>query len=500
MTRAQLSGFLTVSGLKTAATRHLCPANPAVRRLGGSVFFFLLLLPGISRGAGYSQMAGLVDLRSTFSDGDYSIGTLAKMAGDNGFGLVFINDHDREAMEYGLPPLRNVLGKRVEMNSINREGAGKYLAAIARARKDHPGMLIIPGSECAPFYYWTGSYFGRDLTAHEPERRILTIGMDKPEDYRDLPVLQNSPDLAVPALLLAVMVFGFSIRLLRRGSGYRPTGLLLLALAPCLLLAADADPFRKSPFDQYHGPQGIAPYQFLVNYVASKGGLTFWNYPETHSGVRRLGPIRVDTPPYPEALEEAKNYTGFAAVYGDNITATAPGNVWDRVLNEYCEGRRARPVWGIATADYHGPADGRLGDFPTVFLVRKRTVAGVLEAMRKGRMYAEGVAYPQFISLDEFSVSGSSGGAAAVSGDSVRLEGRTLVRIRLSEKAPSGSVATVRLIKGGKIIKTFRGKLPLDINYDDELTGRGLTYYRMDMSGPARIISNPIFVENAGSR
>jgi hypothetical protein len=208
----------------------------------------------------------------------------------------------------------------------------------------------------------------------------------------------------------------------------------------------------------------------------------------------------VDTPPYPEVLEETKNYTGFAAIYGDNITATDPGNVWDRVLNEYCQGRRARPVWGIATADYHGPADGRLGDFPTVFLVRERTAAGVLEAMREGRMYAEGAAYPRFVSLDEFSVSGVSGGPAAVSGESVRLKGRARVRIRLSEKAASGTAATVRLIRGGKVIRTFRGELPLDIDYTDELPVRGATYYRMDMTGPARIISNPIFVAGARPR
>jgi len=84
--------------------------------------------------------------------------------------------------------------------------------------------------------------------------------------------------------------------------------------------------FRSSPFDQYHGDQGMAPYQLLTDYVDSRGGLTFWNYPETASGTRKLGPIMVDTPPYPEVLEESEGYTGFASLYGDNITVTEPGS------------------------------------------------------------------------------------------------------------------------------------------------------------------------------
>ena len=76
----------------------------------------------------------------------------------------------------------------------------------------------------------------------------------------------------------------------------------------------------------------VSPFQELINFVNERGGMTFWNYPEQKSGVRRHGPIKVNTPPYPQVLYQSKDYTGFASIYGDNIKATDPGMAWDRIL------------------------------------------------------------------------------------------------------------------------------------------------------------------------
>lgn len=37
--------------------------------------------------------------------------TLVRMAKGRGFEVLVINDHDRVVMEYGLPPLRNIVKK-----------------------------------------------------------------------------------------------------------------------------------------------------------------------------------------------------------------------------------------------------------------------------------------------------------------------------------------------------------------------------------------------------
>lgn len=460
----------------------------------------IMFFPVYSYGADYRQVAGLIDLRSTFSDGTYDIETLVKMAKSRGFEVLVVNDHDRVAMEYGLWPFRNIVKKKVEKNSLNKRGAKAYLDAIGEAQQKFLDMILIPGSESAAFYYWTGSYFDNNLTAHNHEKRILTIGMDNPADYENLPIFHNGgadyAGILNPGILLFLSSLAVSIFLIKWRGFYRITGIIILVLSVTFI--ADRNPFRSSPFDQYHGDQGIAPYQLLLDYVNSRGGLAFWNYPETKSGVRDVGPIRVDTPPYPEVLEESYGYTGFAALYGENITVTEPGNVWDRVLTEYCQGTRSRPVWGISTADFHeeGGSGEKLGNFPTIFLLQEKSKKSVLNALKNGKMYAYRGSYPQIVRLDEFSVSSPDVSYKGVSGDEITLKERPRIRISLSAAVASENKIKVRLIRTGELIGTFEGTLPMQIDYDDEYFQPGSkTYYRMDMSGCGLLVSNPIFVK-----
>ena len=448
--------------------------------------------------ADYVQVAGLIDTRTTFSDGELDLESLVDLAKKRGFNVLFINDHDRMVMEYGLFPLENVLRKKVEINSINKEGAKRYLNAIRDVQQRHPDMIIIPGSETSPFYYWTGSYFKGNLTAHNAEKRFLSIGMDNPDDYKDLPIIHNGFSMKYtkylwPQLTAFLISFVLGLYLMRWKGFCRKLGLVISGLS--LLFFANANPFRSSPFDQYHGPHGTAPYQLAIDYVNSRGGMTFWNYPETHSGVRRMGPIQVDTPPYPEILYETKDYTGLAALYGDTITVTEPGNIWDRILLEYCVGKRSRPAWGISTADFHGDSGGKLGNFPTVFLVSNKTKENILLAMKHGRMYCYRGKYPQQIVLNEFSVRSSGNTKEAISGDEITLNEHPRIHIFLSSKMPTKNRVSVKLIRCGKVIETFDGLLPMQIDYKDEYLKPGQKiYYRIDVRGCGTLISNPIFV------
>ncbi|HSO62127.1 MAG TPA: hypothetical protein VLR50_13940 [Desulfobacterales bacterium] len=477
--------------------------NSVFNKMAGLAAFsawIFLFLSVESYGGDYQQVAGLIDLRSTFSDGTYDIENLVRIAKGRGFEILVINDHDRMVMEYGLPPFRNIIKKRVELNSINMQGAKAYLDSIREVQKKFPDMILIPGSLSAAFYYWTGTYFNNNLTAHNHEKRILTIGMDNPEDYENLPILHNSATekytaTVLPGILFFLCALAVSIYLITRSGLYRIAGIVVSALSVAFIV--DSNPFKSSPFDQYHGDQGIAPYQLLVDYVNSRGGMTFWNYPETKSGIRRMGPIRVDTPAYPEVLEESEGFTGFAALYGDNITVTEPGNAWDRVLIEYCQRIRSRPVWGISTADFHdeGTSGEKLGNYPTVFLLKEKSRKGVLEALKNGKMYAYNGSYPQFVALDEFSVCSPDGKNKGFSGDEVILKGSPRIRISLSATEASGNKIKVRLIRSGELIETFEGILPMQIDYEDKYFQPGKKiYYRMDMSACGVLIANPIFV------
>jgi hypothetical protein len=448
----------------------------------------------------YQQVAGLIDLRTTYSDGAHDLDFLVELAKERGFDVLFINDHDRMALEYGISPFRNIIRKREELPSVNSRGADKYLQNIAEINRKYPDMIVIPGSESAPFYYWTGSYFKGNLTAHNWERHLLVIGMENPEDYENLPVIHNGFSTRyLRQLLLGSIIFliplCFSIFLIIRGN-YRITGIVILVCSSFMLI--EYHPFKSSPFDQYHGDQGYLPYQELIDYVSDRGGTTFWTHPEARAGANaRKGPIMVSTPPHPEALLMTEGYTGFAAIYGINITKTEPGKEWDRVLFDYCKGNRDTPAWGISTADFHeeGGAGEKLGNFPTIFLVKKKTREEVLLALKQGRMYAcrSGNNFQRFV-LEDFSVLDPNTGIQAIMGETIKVKNKPEIRFSVSSSDQEAHNVDVRVIRSGKLIKTFPRTTPFVVDFKDDYFNPGEQIcYRIDI--PGKLVSNPIFVK-----
>lgn len=467
-----------------------------------SVIIFLSASNTYSSHNRYIQLKALIDIRSTFSDGSLEPDSIVRLAKSRGFDAVFFNDHDRMVMEYGLFPFRKFVRKRVERNSINRIGAKKYLMTLKKVSSNFPDMIVVPGSECAPFYYWSGSPFKGNLTAHNHERRLLLIGLEKASDYEELPILHNGFSLRFinvtlfPALML-IFTFGISLLLVLGGNGiYRLIGIVTALLSITLFI--NIDPFRSSPYDPYHGDQGSAPYQLVIDYVNKKGGLCFWNYPETRSGIRKLGPIHVSTPPYPELLEQTRGYTGFSALYGDTATIIEPGRLWDKLLIDYCSQARGKPIWGIATSDYHGEGESGeiLGNFVTVFFVRKKTKDELLQAMRNGKMYSYRGKYPELITLEDFSISSSENKRQGISGDEIIISSRPIIHLSVSSKTNSKNIHLIKIIRSGVVIKEIKTKLPFNISFIDDYYSKGkMVFYRVDIKGNGRLLSNPIFVK-----
>ena len=385
----------------------------------------------------YVAVPGLMDLRTTFSDGIHSPEDLVTIARLRGFRVLFFNDHHTIKLSYGIRPFRNLLKYSKGYPSIMTHGPQAYLDEIARLSKLYPDMILVPGAILSPFYYWSGSWFSGDLTVHNYDRKILAFNLTKAEHYERLP-----------------------------------------------------------KFTPYEGDLGIAPFQEMINAIHERGGFAFWNYPEQRSGVRKHGPVNVSTMPYPEVIQESKNYAGFAAIYGDRITVTDPGKRWDRTLTEYCEGKRKKPVWGISTADFH--EDGRLGlklgAFPTTFLVREFSKAAILDALRQGRMYGsrgDGKSWPQ---LDRFDVLGPEGHKAHM-GETLTTAGFPLIRFRVSYMGDEKVPMTIHLVRGGTLLRTVDGETPLEFELLDQGAPPGqMTYYRL-VDSVKHLTSNPIFVK-----
>jgi hypothetical protein len=384
----------------------------------------------------YFPVPGLMDLRTSFSDGAHSPEDLVTMARLRGFRVLFFNDHHRTKITYGIAPFRNLLKYSKEFPSLMTHGPQLYLSEIERLSRLYPDMILVPGSILSPFYYWSGSLLRGDLTVHQYDRKILAFNLTQAEDYERVPTVTP-----------------------------------------------------------YSGDQGIAPFQETIDYVHRRGGFAFWNYPEQRSGVRKHGLVNVNTLPYPEVLYESTNYSGFAAIYGDHITATDPGKHWDRALTEYCEGKREKPAWGISTADFHedGRLGLRLGAFPTTFLVKEFSKVAVLDALLKGRMYCSrgnGVSWPK---LDYFNVLGPEGGKAHM-GETLTTAGFPMIKFRISYKGEEKIPMTIHVVRGGTLLRTVNGVTPLEFELLDEGAPAGQkSYYRL-VDTQKHLTSNPIFV------
>ena len=134
------------------------------------LLFFISIMVIIGLGGGsasaaeYMQLSGVIHVHSTFSSGKYSIGELASRAENKNLEVLILTDHDQVVMEYGLFPFRNLIKRREERPSVLLAGPENYLAEIERLNRQQQAVLIIPGVQSSPFYYWTGSPFGKGLT------------------------------------------------------------------------------------------------------------------------------------------------------------------------------------------------------------------------------------------------------------------------------------------------------------------------------------------------
>jgi hypothetical protein len=465
------------------------------------IFFIFFLYGSVDAFQKWLQVPGVIHVQTIFDGaGTYSLEQLVSMAKEKGLEVLITADHDLQVMEYGLPPFRNLVKKREERGSVIKTGPDKFLARIEQMNRAQNDVLVIPGVQSSPFYYWAGSPFKGNLTAHDYRKELLLIGMQSPEDYRDLPLLHNGfstryTKKMLPRSLIFLAGFVLSIYILIHKGVLRIVGGIMGIFSIVLLI--NHLPFQSSLFDPYHGNQGIRPFQELIDYVNARNGQVFWLHPESNFAVKgvKLGPATLITKHYPDDLIASKGYTGFEAIYGDNITATDPGKHWDQVLMAYCQGSRNKPAWGISCADFHGSRDERIDTFQTIFIVKHKTVGAILEALSKGRFYAVSKGSSR-LSLDQFKVVDDKTENKAFTGQELYLRGASLIEGRLSTMDNGQHSVKVSLIRGGKVIQTFEGKTPLEFRFEDQDHYTGKTYYRLDArgGGVGRLLSNPIFV------
>ena len=466
---------------------------------------------------GLERLPAVLHVHSDISTGDFSLEQLAAMAERQGIGALLVTENYLLRVEYGLPPFRALTRVVREERSVLDAGVDRYLARVERARASSPRVLIVAGVEVLPHYFWTGSPLALDMTVHNTQKNLLVFGLNDAATLRALPVTGNpaagrygwaSALDALPGLLLLPGV----VLLARRRRSLRLMGRVVVVvtrrrwLAGALLggvgvvALARAWPFTIDPYPPYRDI-GLTPHQDLIDYVERAGGVTVWSFPEARDeGQRWIGPVRVGwrTPPYPDDLLRTSRYTAFGAVYEDTTHVERPGGGWDRLLGQFASGDLGQPAWGVGESGFHGFSAGKdLGGVRTVFLVEDRSERAVLAALKSGRMYAVQRARETELVLAGFAA--RAGAALATSGETLRVAAATPVEVSVDVETTGGPARDVRvtLVKNGVVVSVWTGPAPIRAVYRDVFDGAA-AFYRLDVRGPGRLLSNPIFVKHAG--
>jgi hypothetical protein len=444
------------------------------------IFVCLFLIPcqAISAFAqGTNVVPAAIDVHSRISDGLYSQEKIANLAKDKGIKILIFSESALRKWEYGIWPLRNIIKKTYQENSVLRMGIGKYMNKFAYLQNKFPDLVLIPGMELSPYFYWQGSPLSKRCALMDYYKQFLIIGIDK--SYGDVPLVGNRGFSFISRSSLIglwpVFIIIFGILVLRK----RILGISLIVIG--LLFLVNNLPFSASRFNAYQGYKGVKPYQDLIDYVNRKGGIIFWAHPQALSQKSYFG-IESYTHAHLEDLLLTHDYTGFGLMYYDIAEA---GSIWDRLLLEYIAGKRKKPVWIIGNLHYTGES-AALGFLETLFFLKDPSVGDVLNALRTGKMYARFNLGGEQSVLNEFSLK-----KTGVSSVEITIKG---------SQFSADDIVKIELIRNGVLLKRLEvtGSQWSVTENDEILQEKQKVYYRLKISTPASIIvSNPIFAESA---
>lgn len=481
-------------------------------RVLAAAMLVVALLASAAAATDYERLPAVVHVHSDITTGDFPLGELQTMAEKSGVGALLLSENYLMRIEYALPPFRALTRVVHEERSVLDVGVDRFLQAVAEAQRQNPRVLIVPGVEVLPHHYWTGSPFLLDMTLHDTQKNLLVFGLTDPGALRALPVTGNTAAggfdwAAAVDLVPGLLVVPGAILLAKKRRAFARVGRAVVVvhrrrrIAGCVLLALGvvalvrAWPLTADPYPPYRD-LGLEPHQALIDYVDRLGGATVWSLPEARdSGEQWFGPVRVSwrTEPYPDDLLRTARWTAFGAIYEDTSRFELLGGGWDRLLREYTAGGRSRPAWAVGESAFHSLTAGKsVGPIQTVFLVAEKSERGVLDALKRGRMYALQRTAEAGLALAEFAVRGAE--RVAVSGETLAIHAGAPLDVVVGVDALDGSARAVRvtLIRNGTVAAAWTGTTPFR-QVQREVFDGAPVFYRLDVRGPGRLLSNPIF-------
>jgi len=375
----------------------------------------------------YEQVPVAAHVHTRFSDGSNRLSRQVALAQAAGYRGVWITDHADLQVEY--PILGTTIG--IHTHSLRESGFDRYLRACQHVQARNPEMIIIPGFEASPYYYWRGSLRGKAVF-HGWFKHLIVAGIEDARVFRRLPMMA----------------------------------------------------YRTSPFRPGFNDAGEEPYRLFADAVQRAGGLVYWTHPLEEGETRQWRNIYYAVTPYAESLLTVPATNGIS---GNSVedAVTAPGGVWDRALAQYVAGERALLPGVLAELDDHR---GNFQDRRTLVLLISRDDAdrkrAALEALRAGRYYVTG-ARSNALQLTDFTLTTS--GASAIPGETLTQARPHAVHYSIISENP---IQWVRLIQNGTVVAE-RTELS-GVWTDDEAPAAG--WYRLAVQDTHRryLLSQPI--------
>ncbi|MFH1727728.1 MAG: hypothetical protein ABIA04_04850 [Pseudomonadota bacterium] len=469
----------------------------------------------ISDFEGYKQYISAIHVQSSYSSGEDSIPTIAKRAYDKGISIVMMTDTLIKEVFYGFPPFRNVLGVSVSESSILKNGPAEYLKIIEKVNDDYydKGLIMIPGCEASPFHYWEGSVFKGDLTIKDWRRHLHVVGLYKPWQYKQLPVVHGGwTKRNIRKYMFVFLMFSLAIILgivLIMKKGYiRYIGIIIAIFG--LMGTINNFPLRSSKYNPYYGSYQHSPYQHFINKANTFGGMVFYAHPESNKEEEEISgrgflsflKLKMKTAKYPNLLVKTRDYAGFEGAYSRSAKAIYAGNQWDKVLGEYLNRVRDLAPWTISGGDYHGlKPEGGWGNIEsgqTILLLKNFELTEIFAAMWEGRMYSvrngKQASENGYLIMPKFYLENSEETQKAISGQELVTSKLVNLNINLKTTLDKAVELKLMIIKNGELIKEEKIKTPYELVITDDVSAEFKGYYRIIAEGSSyQLVSNPIF-------
>jgi len=131
----------------------------------------------------------------------------------------------------------------------------------------------------------------------------------------------------------------------------------------------------------------------------------------------------------------------------------------------------------------------------TVFLVDERSEAALLDALKRGRLYAVRRPPEVALVLSDFSIAAAT--ATAASGETLRVPESTRVAVSVGVTSSDGGSHPLRvtLVRNGAAVETWAGQTPFTAVHEETFDGTPL-FFRMEARSGAvhQLLTNPVFV------